>query len=188
MAERETKPEEAGKAATKTGRGLADKLVIVGAIGAVLVVECVLASLFIPSAADVAAALESKPLPDAKSPLTDDPIPLPEKETAPVIEVELGTYSITSHQPTANTTLRIDFQLVGTVLSSDQTDFSQLFTNHKHRLRDQIIVEVRNSEITDLTDPGLGLIKRRILEKSNALLGKPILRSVVFSEFSFVEQ
>ena len=43
-------------------------------------------------------------------------------------------------------------------------------------------------EPADLADPGLGLIKRRILEKSNALLGKPLLRAVVFSEFSYMEQ
>ena len=45
-----------------------------------------------------------------------------------------------------------------------------------------------NCQIEDLTDPGLGLLKRRILAKSNDLLGKPLLRSVVFSDFSFVEQ
>ena len=40
----------------------------------------------------------------------------------------------------------------------------------------------------DLTDAGLGLIKRRILETTNKTLGKPLLKGVVFSEFSFVEQ
>src|SRR5436853_128840 len=43
-------------------------------------------------------------------------------------------------------------------------------------------------EVTDLTDAGLGLIKRRILETTNKTLGKPLLQGVVFSEFSFVEQ
>jgi flagellar FliL protein len=32
------------------------------------------------------------------------------------------------------------------------------------------------------------LLKRRILAKSNDLLGKPLLHSIVFSDFSFVEQ
>ncbi len=187
MAEREPKPDES-KPATKSGRGLADKLAIVAIIGGVLLAEGVLAYLFIPSADEVAAALESKPVADAALTLPDEQSPIPEKDNAPVTEVELGTYSITSHQPTSSTTLRIDFQLVGTVLDTDHVGFTELFATHKHRLRDQIIVEIRNSEITDLTDPGLGLIKRRILEKSNALLGKPILRSIVFSEFSFVEQ
>ena len=51
-----------------------------------------------------------------------------------------------------------------------------------------MIYEVRNSEIGDLTDPGLALIKRKILGKSNDLLGKPVLTTVVFSDYAFVEQ
>ena len=58
----------------------------------------------------------------------------------------------------------------------------------QHRIREQVIVTVRNSEIGDLTDPGLTLIKRKILEKTNRLLGKEYLQNVVFSDFSFVEQ
>ena len=60
--------------------------------------------------------------------------------------------------------------------------------NWQHRLRDQAIFEIRNCQIDDLTDPGLAVLKRRILAKSTDLLGKPLLRSVVFSDFSFVEQ
>jgi hypothetical protein len=51
-----------------------------------------------------------------------------------------------------------------------------------------VIVTLRSSELGDLTDAGLGLIKRRILEKTNRTLGKPYLRSVIFSDFSFIEQ
>lgn len=50
-----------------------------------------------------------------------------------------------------------------------------------------MIVEIRNCEVGDLEDAGLGLIKRRFLEKSNALLGKPLLRSVIFADYTFVE-
>jgi hypothetical protein len=34
----------------------------------------------------------------------------------------------------------------------------------------------------------LGLIRRKILEKSNRTLGKPLLEEVIFSDFSLVEQ
>jgi len=63
-----------------------------------------------------------------------------------------------------------------------------LMDYHMHRFRDQVLVEVRNSEPADLADPGLALIKRRILEKSNDLFGDPILRSIIFSQFSYIEQ
>jgi flagellar FliL protein len=50
-----------------------------------------------------------------------------------------------------------------------------------------VIVTLRGAEVNDLTDAGLGLLKRTILEKTNAILGKPLLKLVVFSDFSFVQ-
>ncbi len=104
------------------------------------------------------------------------------------VEVELGKFNLMVHEPASNITLRINFHLVGTVDDEDSGDFSQLLEKNQHRLRDQIIFEIRNAQLSDLTDPGLGLIKRRILAKSNDLLGQPLLQNVVFSEFSFIEQ
>jgi flagellar FliL protein len=51
-----------------------------------------------------------------------------------------------------------------------------------------VITIVRSAEMTDFADPSLGLIRRRILEKSNRALGKPLLVEVIFSDFSLVEQ
>jgi flagellar FliL protein len=48
--------------------------------------------------------------------------------------------------------------------------------------------EIRNSRVEDLTDPGLALLKRKILAKSNELLGKLLLKAVLFSDFSYIEQ
>ena len=103
-------------------------------------------------------------------------------------EVELGKFNVMIHQPAADVTLRINFHLIGTVEEKEEHEFAELLAKNQHRLRDHIISEIRNSETSDLTDPGLALIKRRILATSNALLGKPILRTIVFSDFSFIEQ
>ena len=95
---------------------------------------------------------------------------------------------MTSFQPETNTTLRIDFHLSATVLEDDLDDFEEFRQTHKNRLREQVIRIMRRAEITDLTDPDLALIKRRILEKSNRVLGKPLLQQIVIGDFSFVEQ
>ncbi len=47
---------------------------------------------------------------------------------------------------------------------------------------------IRSADINDLTDPALGLLKRKILETTNKALGKPLLQGVAFSEFTFLEQ
>ena len=72
--------------------------------------------------------------------------------------------------------------------TGDAGKLEGLLKKNKHRFRDQIIIIVRNAQLADLTDPGLGLIKRQILAKTNALLGEPLLKGVVFSDFVVVEQ
>ena len=104
------------------------------------------------------------------------------------VEVEMGKFNLMVHEPASNVTLRINFYLVGTVEDGDSDEVTHLLEKNQHRLRDQVIFEIRNAQMSDLAEAGLGLIKRRILAKSNELLGQPLLQNVVFSEFSYLEQ
>jgi flagellar FliL protein len=103
-------------------------------------------------------------------------------------EVELGSYTITRFNPATNTTLAIDFELYGAVLADDAGDFHHHFENSKARIREGVNMTLHGADSKDLTDAGLGLIKRRILEKTNRALGQPLLKEVLFSKFSFVER
>lgn len=105
----------------------------------------------------------------------------------PEAEVDLGKFSIVIHRTADSHTTRVNFQLIGTVPERQQEEFSQVLAKCQHRLRDQVIQEVQRAEIAEVTDPGLALIKRKILERSNDLLGKPLLRTVVLSDYSLVE-
>ncbi len=112
----------------------------------------------------------------------------PEPDAANQVEVDLEQFSVTAHQPTSNTTMRIEFHLFGVVSANDKAEFERLVKSSQHRLRDQILVIVRGADARDLADAGLGLIKRQVLEKINTLLGKPLLRAVIVSDFSYIEQ
>ena len=103
-------------------------------------------------------------------------------------EVPLGTYHVVSYNQETGSTLNVDFELYGTVLADEEGDFFQLYEANQIRIREQVLVTIRSTEVTDLTDAGLGLIKRKILEKTNRALGKPLLHEAVFSKFSFVER
>jgi flagellar basal body-associated protein FliL len=103
-------------------------------------------------------------------------------------EVELGSFNVTRFNPATNTTLAIDFELFGTVLAGDVTDFGHHFENSKARIREQVTMTLHGAESGSLTDAGLGLIKRQILEKTNRALGEPLLKEVLFSKFNFVER
>ena len=79
-----------------------------------------------------------------------------------VHEVEIGIYNITRFNPATNTTLAIDFELYGTVLASDKTEFEHEFEHNKARIREQVTMTLHGAASAGLTDAGLGLIKRRI--------------------------
>src|SRR5690606_23939701 len=152
-----------------TTRSLAGMILAAAFMGAVIVVEVVAAWLLFPSADDIVA--QAKREIEQSQPRSNDPVDeiAPEKPTLGTVERDLGDFSVTSYQPTSNVTLRIDFHLYGAILASDDAQFSQLFESNKNRFREQVIVTVRNANLNDLTDPALGLLKRKILEKTNAL-------------------
>lgn len=103
-------------------------------------------------------------------------------------EVDLGEYSIMATDPTSSTMLLVDFHIFGTIPTIDEEEFNHLYEENRHRIRHQVIIIVRSSEMQDLTDASLGLISRQILEKINELLGKPLVEEIIFSKFSFIEQ
>lgn len=103
-------------------------------------------------------------------------------------EVDLGSYNITRYNPTTKTTLAIDFELYGTVLAEDAAEFQHHFESSNARIKEQITLTMHSAESADLTDAGLGLIKRQLLEKTNRALGEPMLKEVLFSKFNFVER
>lgn len=151
----------------------------------IVAAECLAAYFLLPSASDLTSAAEARLKRQSTPAEADDEEDL-EKEAIETAEVELGTFSISSHQPAAGTALRIDFKLVGTINAADKAAYNELYAHNTNRLRDQVIFEIRSAEVNDLSDPGLGLIKRRILGRVNALLGKPLLQGVLVSDFSFV--
>jgi hypothetical protein len=103
-------------------------------------------------------------------------------------EVSLGTYHVVSFNPSTGASMNIDFELFGVVLAKDEAEFAERFLLHEKRLNEQVTIAIRGMQPADFTDPGLGLIKRVILEKVNRAMGKSIVREAIFSEFSFAER
>jgi flagellar basal body-associated protein FliL len=171
-------------------------LIIAGFVGTVILAECLVAYMMIPSTADIEAKLKMQTAAEAEAaPTTEESATKAgeEEKTAETPteelsqEVDLGKFNLTLHRQASDVTLKVNFHLIGTVEGKKQAENKTLLEKNQHRLRDKIIFEVRNCDIADLTDPGLGLLKRRILEKCNEMLGKPVLESVVFSEFSYTQ-
>ena len=167
------------------GTSLFAKIRILLFVAVVIAAECLLAWLYLPSLskttamAEAASSAESSPDQDQ----ANEPADLTDW-----IEVDLGEFSVVAYQPAAGTTLRIDFHLWGMVHMDDEDEFLTLMEDHLHRFREQIHFTFRSAEINDLTDAGLGLIKRQTIERTNRILGKPLLRVVIVDDFSLIEQ
>lgn len=165
------------------------KIQILGGILVLVLLECAVAYIVIPSPQDVIRAAEAR----VQEAPTDGAIagqelpPLsPDEET---IEMDLGDpFGITAYRPLSESTMRVDFHLYATIRAADQSEFEELRKKNENRFREQVNVTIRSSDESELTDPSLGLLKRKILEKTNNILGKPMVRSIIFSDFSFVEQ
>ena len=161
-------------------------------ISAVILVECAFAYLLIPSTSDLETWAKHKEGEPAAASEHGEEKPGEgkpgEHASEHEAEVELGKFTVIVHKPVDNLTMKVNFHLIGTVPEAEHKDFEELYAKCEHRLRDQIIFEVRKSDVAELSDPGLALLKRKILAKSNDLLGKPILKTVVFSDFAFIEQ
>ncbi len=191
MAEHElrTHDEASDEPTTPPSKGVVGKIKAAAFIAVVIGIECAVAYFFIPSASETAAiagaTLGIDPETGKASPLQADG-PSPEKVDQ--VEVPLGEFSVTAFQPVSNSTLRIDFQLYGTIATKDEAEFFRRMDENRHRFREQVIVTIRTADITDFTEAQLGLVRRRVLERSNRVLGKPLLRGVIFSDFSFIEQ
>ena len=167
---------------------LLGKLQIAAFVLAVVLVECLIMYWLLPSEADTAARAESTLASSLQDAQPDEDQESSGEEAIDQVEVDLEVFSVTSYHPTSNATLRIDFHLYGTVGAEHEQEFLRLKEENLHRFREQVIVTVRAADVSDLTDAGLGLVKRKIREKTNRILGKPLLQRVIFSDFSVIEQ
>ncbi len=186
--EKSTTPDKSAAAAPERPRGsLVAKLLVLAFVLAVIVTECLAAYLLIPavSSNEVMAGATPQTPPRGKQPPKEEK---KDKDSpAEEVEVDLGEFTVTAFQPTSNSTLRLALHLFGTVGTADGPEFAARMKDAQHRFRESVIVTLRGAEVSDLTDAGLGLLKWTILEKNHAMLGKPLLKMVIFSDFSFVE-
>ncbi len=191
MAEEDLNPvEDAPEMEPEAGPSMISKIAIPLFVAGVVAVECVVAYALLPDASQTQDMVqevlnESENETDQAS---DEDGELTEADLLDHIEIELGEFDVTAFQPISETTMRITFQLYGTIHEDDADTFDELKADNDHRLSEQMIVVIRGANVGDLTDPNLGLIRRKLLDKVNKTIGKPLIKSVIISQFSYVEQ
>lgn len=186
-----------GESPKRGGRGILRIVKAVAFVSVIVVVQVVVASMFVPSAKDTANfARELAAASHGTSESAEGGHEHADGAHAAdggthhhdLHEVELGAFNVTRFNPATSTTLAIDFEVYGAVLAADASEFQHRYEHSKARIREQITLTMHGASSADLTDAGLGLIKRQILEKTNRALGEPLIKEVLFSKFNFVER
>ncbi len=182
MAE-EKKPEEPAKPSGMP------KVMVIGFIAMVVVVETILFLFMVPNAEDVARLAEQRLVENVEASMDADGEETIE-ENEEFKEISLGTYEILFTPPgTEQRKHRVGFDLVGVVLAEDPENAGLLFKEREGRFRDRLLEEVRNASLDELEE--MALIKRRIFATSNELIKRddnsPILNEIVFRDFSVLE-
>lgn len=199
-------PAPAAEAPAKRGPGIMTLVKALAFVSVIVLIEVAAATAFLPSAEEtrqtgerlVAAAQGAEAEDTATETAGAEADSAAEHAAAssehaegasqPTVELSLGPYHVIAFNPSTGASTSIDFELFGVVLAADEPEFAERFGLHAKRLNEQVTIAIRGMESADFTDPGLGLIKRVVLEKVNRALGKPLVREAVFSEFAFIER
>ncbi|MEN0110356.1 MAG: flagellar basal body-associated FliL family protein [Planctomycetota bacterium] len=180
----ETKPDE-----PKKGGGMMKIVKAVVIVAVLVVVEMVGAAMLIPSAEETEAlARELARANRGEEAIVDEGDAAAIDAAAETREVELHAQNITRFNPETDVTMNVDFAVFGVVLAEEAEEFDSLYTANMNRIREQIVMTMHGAEASDLSIPGLGLIRRQIREKTNRALGKPLVQEVVFTKINFVER
>ena len=98
-------------------------------------------------------------------------------------EFDLGEFTVTQrHEPSI---FYIRFHLYGVVPDRLVEEVEKLMETHGERVRAMVREAAQRCDVAQLDDPSLGWLKSELITSINRSLQAPMLRDVVFSEFSF---
>lgn len=97
-------------------------------------------------------------------------------------EVEIGEFAVTQSQGPA--IIYIRFHLFGVVPDSQLDAFRNRMETYGERVRAEVRATTQKCELKELHDPSLKWLKSELISSINHVVGSPMLRDVVFSDFS----
>jgi hypothetical protein len=105
------------------------------------------------------------------------------------LKLDLGNIETKNLEPTQGRTAHMSFDLhlmFGPTTEPKQV--KELEDAWQHRLREQVIVAIRATEINDFLDPELKRFRKQILYRINRMLKSPTAIDVLFANFTFSSQ
>ena len=157
------------------------KMIIVGFISLIMVVETALFFFLVPSAEEVAALAEARLIQNVQR--SEEEAMQTETDESKVIEFQLGRFGETFSPIDSEQKYRVEFELFGLIKQKDEVLMEAEFEEKSGRIRHAIRMKVRNSELGELEENQLALLQRRILATCKHLLDNDVLISVGFNQY-----
>lgn len=111
-----------------------------------------------------------------------------EKSTEGLVEVEIGSFSVTIELEDGML-WNVSFKLYATVGPAERSHFEEAVTErYKARVRQAVNKVVRRSNINDLRDPQLDLLKRNLKTEVNNVLPERYVREIIVTEIRTMQQ
>jgi hypothetical protein len=104
------------------------------------------------------------------------------------LKLNLGTIELQNLEPTQGRTAHMSFDLHLTFDPNTDPKFLKELEGWQHRLREQVIVAVRTTDIFDFLDPELKRFRKQILYRINRMLKDPVVTDALFANFTFSSQ
>lgn len=175
---------------SKKSSALMGLIKAIAIISVLVVVEMVAAAMMVPSAEETEMLARElvKAASGEEAVLSEESEETALSPDEKMVESVLLSDSITRFNPETDATLNVQFTVYGVVLEEESSLFTEHFEANKSRIHEQIMLTIHGASTADLANPGSGLIKRQILEKTNRTLGRPLLREVGFTKLNFIER
>lgn len=181
-AKKENEDTNAGEAKPKKG----GKIVLVGFISTIMLVETALFFFLVPSAEEVAALAEARLIQKVQQ--SEEDKAQQETDENKVDEFDFGIFAETFSPIDTEQKFRVEFRLFGLVKAKDRFQLEDEYKHKSGRMRHAIRMKVRNSELSELEENQLGLLQRRILATCNHLLENDILLSIGFNDYQVIPE
>jgi hypothetical protein len=97
--------------------------------------------------------------------------------------IGLGEFRIRAHYPVDAQKSTVQFKLHASVASEHFADIQHITDEHKHLIRDQVIVATRLAPLAGYDDPDLKAFRRRILVRLRRALPELVIDELHISEF-----
>ena len=162
------------------------KIIIVGFISTIMLVETALFFFLVPSAEEVAALAEARLIQKVQQ--SEEEKEQAETDQNKVAEFDFGIFAETFSPIDTEQKYRVEFRLFALVKAKDLPKLESEYRDKSGRMRHAIRMKVRNSEISELEENQLGLLQRRILATCNHLLENDILLSIGFNDYQVMPE